>query len=45
MRRFRNLARMAPDILEVTLATITNPILGYGVIAKKIAAKAKEASA
>ena len=44
MRRLRNIGRMAPDILEVTLATIINPVLGYGVIAKKIAAKAKEAA-
>src|SRR5687767_10519949 len=41
MRRLRNIGRMAPDILEVTLATIVNPVLGYGVIAKKIAEKAK----
>lgn len=45
LRRLRNIGRMAPDILEVTLATITNPIAGFGVIAKKIAAKAKEAAA
>jgi hypothetical protein len=44
MRRLRNIGRMAPDILDVTIATITNPVLGYGVIAKKIAAKAKEAT-
>jgi cell division septum initiation protein DivIVA len=41
MRRFRNLAQMAPDILEVTLATITNPALGLGVFAKKLAEKAR----
>jgi hypothetical protein len=45
LRRLRNIGRMAPDILDVTLATITNPALGYGVIAKKIASKAKEATA
>ena len=45
MRRLRNIGRMAPDILDVTLATILNPVLGYGVVAKKIAAKAKEATA
>ena len=45
MRRLRNIGRMAPDILEVTVATITNPISGFGVIAKKVAAKAKEAIA
>ena len=42
LRRLRNIGRMAPDILEVTLATIVNPILGYGVVAKKIAEKAKQ---
>ena len=41
MRRLRNIGRMAPDILEVTLATITNPIAGFGVIAKKIAERVK----
>lgn len=41
MHRFRNLARMAPDILEVTLSTITNPVLGLGVFAKKLADKAR----
>jgi hypothetical protein len=41
MRRLRNSGRMAPDILEVTLATIINPMAGFGVIAKKVAEKAK----
>ncbi len=45
MRRLRNIGRMAPDILDVTLATIINPVLGYGVMAKKIAAKARGATA
>lgn len=44
MRRFRNLARMAPDILEVTLATITHPALGLGVFAKKLAEKARSSA-
>jgi hypothetical protein len=44
MRRLRNLGRMAPDILEATLALIVNPALGLGVIARKIAEKAKAAS-
>jgi len=42
MRRLRNIGRMAPDILQVTLATITNPIAGFGVIAKKIAEKVNQ---
>ena len=41
MRHLRNIARMAPDILEVTLATITNPAAGFGLMAKKVAEKAK----
>ncbi len=38
---FRTLARMAPDILDVIVATATNPILGAGTIIRKIAEKAK----
>ena len=45
MRRLRNIARMAPDIFEITLATITHPIAGFGVLAKKIAEKAKTGDA
>lgn len=41
-RRFRNIARMAPDVLEVVVATLGNPLAGLGVAVKKIAAKAKE---
>jgi hypothetical protein len=41
LRRLRNIGRMTPEILEVTLATITNPVAGFGMIASKIAAKAK----
>jgi cell division septum initiation protein DivIVA len=40
-RRFRNIARMAPDLLDVVVATLTNPLAGLGVAAKKIAEKAK----
>lgn len=39
LRRLRNIKRMAPDILETIIATITSPIAGFGVIAKKIAEK------
>jgi hypothetical protein len=35
------LKAMAPDILEVALATIANPVAGFGVIAKKVAEKIK----
>ena len=41
-RRFRNMARMAPDLLDVVVATLTNPLAGLGVAVKKIADKAKE---
>lgn len=40
-RRFRNIARMAPDILEVAVATLGGPLAGLGVAVKKIAEKAK----
>ena len=40
-RRLRNVQRMAPDILEVVLTTFANPVLGLGMVAKKIAAKMK----
>jgi hypothetical protein len=41
-RRFRNIARLAPDILDVIVATLANPLAGMGVAVKKIAEKAKE---
>lgn len=41
MRRLRNIRKMAPDVLEVTLATITNPAAGFDVIARKIAERIK----
>ncbi len=37
MRRLRNIRRLAPDILDVIVATIANPAAGFGVAAKKIA--------
>ena len=40
-RRFRSIARMAPDILDVIVATIANPLGGVGAAVKKIADKAK----
>jgi cell division septum initiation protein DivIVA len=40
--RFRNIVRMAPDILDVVVATLGNPLAGMGVTVKKIAEKAKE---
>jgi hypothetical protein len=41
-RRFRNLARMAPDMLDVIAAMLASPLAGLGVAAKKIAEKARE---
>lgn len=38
-RHLRNVGRMAPDILEVILATFVNPAAGLGLVAKKIADK------
>ena len=38
-RHLRNIQRMAPDILDVTIAMITNPVAGFGVVAKKVAEK------
>lgn len=40
-RHLRNVKRMAPDILDVVLATFANPIAGLGLVAKKIADKMK----
>ena len=41
-QRFRNIARMAPDILDVVVAMLANPLAGLGIAVKKIAEKAKE---
>src|SRR5574341_1405465 len=41
-RRFRNIARMAPDVLDVLVAMLGNPLAGLGVAVKKIAEKAKQ---
>lgn len=39
--RLANIGRMAPDILEVFVATAVNPIAGFALIAKKVSDKAK----
>lgn len=41
-RRLRNIGRIAPDILEVTLAMMANPAAGLGLVAMKIADKMKQ---
>lgn len=38
-RHLRNVQRMAPDILDVVVATLANPAAGLGMVAKKIADK------
>jgi hypothetical protein len=40
-RWLKTLALMAPDIFEVTVATLTNPITGLGTAIRKIAEKAR----
>ena len=42
LRRMRNIKRMAPDILEVVMATIANPAAGLGLAATKVAKKMSE---
>lgn len=45
-RRLRSVQRMAPDILDVVLATLGNPAAGFGMVVKKVAEKIRaEASA
>ena len=41
-RSFRNIARMAPDVLDVVVSTLANPLAGLGVAVRKIAERAKE---
>jgi Ternary complex associated domain 2 len=41
-RRFRNIMRMAPDILEVVTSAIVNPAAGFTTLVTKIAKKAAE---
>lgn len=38
-RHLRNIQRIAPDILDVVLATMANPAAGFGMVAKKVAGK------
>ena len=41
-QRLRNVRRIAPDILDVVIATIANPAAGFSMIAKKVAEKMKQ---
>ena len=38
-QRLRNIQRIAPDILEVVLAVIVNPVAGFGEVVVKVAKK------
>jgi hypothetical protein len=40
-RRFRSLARIGPDILDVVTATLLNPAAGVATVVRKIAEKAR----
>jgi len=44
-RWLKTLGMMAPDILEVTVACLTNPVAGVADVIRKVAAKAKEQAA
>jgi hypothetical protein len=41
-RRLRNLRRVAPDILDVVLATLTHPGAGFATAVRKVAERMKE---
>jgi hypothetical protein len=41
-KRFRNIKRMAPDIVDVAIETLKNPISGVAEVIKKVATKMKE---
>jgi len=42
IRRFRNLQRMAPDIVEVAFETLKNPVSGVATVIEKIAKRMAE---
>lgn len=44
-RWLKTLASIAPDILEVTLATLTNPAAGIATVIRKVAEKARQEAA
>lgn len=41
-RKFRMLAMMGTDILDVVTATLVSPVAGISMVVKKVAAKARE---
>jgi len=40
-RRLRSIRRMAPEILEVILATLSSPAAGFSMVVRKVAEKMK----
>ena len=40
-RRLRNIERIAPDIVDVVLATLSNPVAGFARVIKKVAERAR----
>lgn len=42
LRRLRNIERIAPDIAEVMLSAITNPVAGFAMVVKKVAERARK---
>jgi hypothetical protein len=45
VRHFRNLKRMAPDIVEVAFETLKNPVSGVATVIQKVAKKMEEQAA
>ena len=43
-RRLRNIKRIAPDIADVVLATLANPIAGFSTVVKKTAEWARSSA-
>jgi hypothetical protein len=43
-RWLRELATLAPNSFDVTVACLTNPVAGFAEVVKKVAAMAKEAT-
>jgi hypothetical protein len=43
-RRLRNIERIAPDIADVMLATLSNPVAGFAMVVKKVAERARSAA-
>ncbi|MEJ5241530.1 MAG: hypothetical protein WHS87_10070 [Anaerolineales bacterium] len=44
-RRLRNLRRIAPDILDVVLATLASPAAGFSLVARKVAERMRAEAA